>query len=192
MTFQRARLSAAAAFAAGLLMSGLPAAAQQTPQMPTVTDVHESGSWAVRCYSAGPFPCDISQASFVRGKNIRVANISITMLPQTGQYYGRFVVPYGVSFSEGLTLTLGEFISPHLKFRRCERDGCYVEGILPPAMISALSLPDLKGAMSIVFVDGRKLDIPVSVNGFASGLALLKQKIAEHPAAGTEHARVGH
>jgi len=145
-----------------------------------VTDTHVSGSWSVHCYNGGAFTCDLSQASFLRARNLRIASIAIAYVPQSNAYIGRFVVPLGVSFDAGLALEIGTYHAANLKYRRCERDGCYVEGVLPPALVNALQTPDLaKGAMDVVLVDGRKFQIPIGLDGFTDGLALLKQWTVE-------------
>jgi invasion protein IalB len=173
-------------FAAILMAAALftvPAFAQTPPAAPVVTESHQDGSWTVRCFNVATYPCDIVQASFLRSRNLKIASIDITYITQSGGYFARFVVPAGVSFDEGLTLQFGEFVSPHLKFRRCERDGCYVEGLLPPAMIAAMQAPDMSGKMHMMFMNGKKLDIPIALDGFPQGISQLRQLTAARMAA---------
>lgn len=169
--------------AAIMLMAAVPAvaAAQDAPGAapaanPPITDSHTSGSWSVRCYHAGTVVCDLTQASFTRNKNLRVASIAIGYIVKSNQFIGRFIVPLGVSFDQGLTIEIGSYRARNLKYRRCEREGCYVEGILPQPLLDAMQTPGLdKGTMNIVSIDGRKIQIPIVLDGFADGLSQLKE-----------------
>jgi invasion protein IalB len=170
----------AAIFAMALFAA--PAFAQNAQPAPAVTESHANGSWTVRCFNVSTYPCDMVQATFLRARNVRVSSIDITYIAQSDSYFGRFIVPLGISFDQGLTIQIGEFVSPHVKFRRCLRDGCYVESPLPPAMIAAMQSPDMSGKLHIVFVGGKPLDIPIALNGFAQGLSQLRQLMAQHSA----------
>ncbi len=186
----RSGLIGAAALLAALAFEPAVLLAQGGPAGSAVTDTHVSGSWSVRCYRVGNTACDLTQASFMRGKNIRVASIAIGYIPKSNQYIGRFVVPLGVSFAQGLTLEFGTYRAPNLKYRRCERDGCYVEGVLPQALIDAMQTEGLeKGAMDIVSVEGRKLQIPVALNGFSDGLSQLKEWTVEKTGGGKKDSK---
>jgi invasion protein IalB len=160
----------------------VPSAAQTGAPTPTaaITQSDVSGSWVVRCYRTDNADCDISQVLSMRGKNVRVLSAAIAFVPKTNQYVGRFVVPLGVAFAPGLTIEMGTFRATHLRYRRCERDGCYVEGILPDALVAAMQTPGLRrGLLDIVSIDGRNLQIPVVLDGFSDGLAMLKQWAAQ-------------
>jgi invasion protein IalB len=134
------------------------------------------GSWTVRCYRTQGSVCDLSQIAFERQQNLRVLGVSIAFLPDKNLYTGRFVVPLLVSFAKGMTIEIGAFQLPNLKFRRCERDGCYVEGVLPPQMISAMSQSaPAKGTIKVAAVNGKIVTIPIALDGFADGLAQMKQ-----------------
>lgn len=167
--------------AAIMLMAAVPAVAQDAPSAapaanPAITDTHTSGSWSVRCYHAGTVVCDLTQASYTRSKNLRVASIAIGYIVKSNQFIGRFIVPLGVSFDQGLTIEIGSYRAQNLKYRRCEREGCYVEGILPQPLLDAMQTPGLeKGAMDIVSIDGRKVQIPIVLDGFSDGLSQLKE-----------------
>jgi invasion protein IalB len=154
-----------------------PAAAPANP----AGDTHTSGSWTVRCYRAGTFSCDMTQASYVRGRDAPVAGIAIAFVAKSNAYVGRFVVPLGVAFDQGLGVQIGSYQASNLKYRRCGRDGCYVEGVLPTALIAAMQEggDSGKGVMNIVLIDGRKARIPIVLDGFSDGLDLLKKWVTE-------------
>jgi invasion protein IalB len=163
-------------------LTAVPSAASaQTNQ---VTDSQTVGSWSVRCYRAGPIACDMTQIDVDRTRNVLVASVSISYDPKSDVYLGRFLLPLGVSFDQGMTLEIGGFIAQNIKFRVCGRDGCLVMNPLPLQLIQAMQAGgSTKGAMRAAYIDGRKFEIPILLNGFSEGLDILKKKTAEKLAA---------
>lgn len=179
-----------------LIALGVPAgaalAADPTPPAATtaaaqanspVTQTRTIGSWTVRCYRTSGSVCDVSQVAYERQQNLRVLGVSLAFVPDKNVYTGRFVVPLLVSFAKGMTIEIGSFRLPGLKYRRCERDGCYVEGVLPPSMINAMAQPGTsKGAIEVAAVNGKIVTIPIVLDGFADSLAQMKQWDAQKSA----------
>jgi invasion protein IalB len=182
MKFSRSLVFGAAAVAAAWSLSEAPAAAQQQGSL--VTDSQTTGSWSVRCYRTGPFACDMTQVDVDRARNVLVASISISYDPKSDAYLGRFLMPLGVSFDQGLGVDIGAFNAQNIKFRVCGRDGCLVVSPMPPQMIQAMaSAGSSRGTMKAAYIDGRKFQIPILLDGFADGLDILKKKTAEKLAA---------
>jgi invasion protein IalB len=182
MKFSRSLVFGAAAVAAAWSLSEAPAAAQQQGSL--VTDSQTTGSWSVRCYRTGPFACDMTQVDVDRTRNVLVASISISYDPKSDAYLGRFLMPLGVSFDQGLGVDIGAFNAQNIKFRVCGRDGCLVVSPMPPQMIQAMaSAGSSRGTMRAAYIDGRKFQIPILLDGFADGLDILKKKTAEKLAA---------
>jgi invasion protein IalB len=182
MKFSRSLVFGAAAVAAAWSLSETPAAAQQQGSL--VTDSQTTGSWSVRCYRTGPFACDMTQVDVDRARNVLVASISISYDPKSDAYLGRFLMPLGVSFDQGLGVDIGAFNAQNIKFRVCGRDGCLVVSPMPPQMIQAMaSAGSSRGTMKAAYIDGRKFQIPILLDGFADGLDILKKKTAEKLAA---------
>jgi invasion protein IalB len=155
-------------------------AAQNGPQ---ATQTRTIGSWTVRCYRTAGSVCDASQFAFERKQNLRVLGVSIAFVPERNLYSGRFVVPLLVSFAKGMTIRIGSFELPNLKFRRCERDGCYVEGVLPSQMINAMEQAGAsKGSIQIAAVNGKLLTIPIVLDGFADSVSQMRQWDAQKSA----------
>jgi invasion protein IalB len=170
----------------GLGAQAVGATAVNPAQPPAMTDAAQTnspitqtrtiGSWTVRCYRTPGSVCDVSQVAYERQQNLRVLGVSIALVPDKNLYTGRFVVPLLVSFARGMTIEIGSFQLPNLKYRRCERDGCYVEGVLPPQMIDAMAQSGVsKGAIEIAAVNGKIVTIPIALDGFADSLSQMKQ-----------------
>lgn len=171
------------AFLALFAFSSTPGHAQSAPGS-LVTDTQTTGSWSVRCYRGGPFVCDMTQAAVERQNNLRVASISLAYIPKSNSYFGRFVLPLAVSFRQGLGIEVGTFRASKLSYRVCERDGCYVVGMLPPQMIQAMQVAgSTRGTMTGAFIDGKWFKIPIALDGFSDGLNLLKKWTVEKSAA---------
>ena len=163
--------------AASAAISAPPAATPNTAQAESpVTQTSTIGSWTVRCYRTANSVCDASQVAYERQQNLRVLGVSIALVPDKNLYTARFVVPLLVSFAKGMTIEVGSFRLPGLKYRRCERDGCYVEGVLPPQMIGAMAQAGAsKGIVQIAAINGKIVTIPIAFDGFADALSQMKQ-----------------
>jgi invasion protein IalB len=161
-----------------------PAAATGAAQAnSSVTQSRTIGSWTVRCYRTTGAACDVSQIAYERQQNQRVLGIAIAFMPERNIYSGRFVVPLVVSFAKGMTIRIGAYELANLKYRRCERDGCYVEGALPPQMIEAMTQSGAaKGSIEIAAVNGKTVRLPIALDGFADSLAQMKQWDAQRSA----------
>lgn len=184
MKVSRSLAMGAALVSAAWSLTEAPAAAQ-TQQASMVTDSQTTGSWSVRCYRAGPFACDMTQVDVDRAHNTLVASIAISYDPKSDTYLGRFLMPLGVSFDQGLGVDIGAFSAQNIKFRVCGRDGCLVVSPLPPQMIKAMAAggTTTRGTMKAAYIDGRKFQIPILLDGFSDGLDILKKKTAEKLAA---------
>jgi invasion protein IalB len=173
--------------AAGLAMGATAALAQQqqAPLKPDVTKQH--GDWLVRCYPvASPSPCDMFELLAQKKSGNRVMSVSFAYAPKANRYVVQIAVPLGVELSKGLTIKAADYASPTLSFRRCDRGGCYIEGVTDPAMLDALGQNGAQAKASIVSTEGKTLDINFSLNGFAEARSemaeLAKQKATAAPA----------
>jgi invasion protein IalB len=181
------------AAAAVILLAGIASAAErqqaqpqpapvQTPPAQTAaaqkpTEVKNFDNWVMRCFAvATPAPCDVFQLVTQQGSNQRVLSVSIAYAPKDDTYVGQIVVPFGVALENGLTIEAGKYSAKGLTFRRCSRDGCYVEGKLDPATVEALSVPIDKATLKIVSFEGRAIDLPLALKGFAAALAAMKDE----------------
>lgn len=174
-----------AAAAALFVMCGGQAPAQ-TAQGATspVTETHQFGSWVVHCYRVQSNVCDLSQAVLVGPHNARELGISIVYIPSRNLFVGQFIVPLGVAFAKGMSIDVGSFKLSKLGYKRCEREGCIVEGGLPVALIEAMSEQgDAGGAVLIEAVNGKKYTFPFKLDGFREGIAMVKQLDTQRGAA---------
>ena len=143
------------------------------------------GDWVVRCALEtvkSPAPCDMLQVTINQTSKQRVSSFSIAYVPYgpngTGDRYAmQIIVPTGVALAKGLVLAAGPQHSLNgAKFTRCERDGCYVELLTDPAMITALQGVGKSTQITVVGYGtaGKTVPLPVSLTGFPEALDRMK------------------
>jgi invasion protein IalB len=154
--------------AATLVMGVSPAFAQGQQNAPLRPDVTKQyGDWLVRCYPvASPSPCDMFELLAQKKTGNRVMSMSFAYAPKQDRYVVQIAVPLGVALKTGLTIKADAYTSPALRFRRCDRGGCYVEGVTDAAMINALSQGSGQAKAVIASDEGRTLDVAFSLKGF--------------------------
>ena len=163
----------AAAMALGVMLASGGAQAQapaQAPQAPGKLDMTQVEDWQVRCSPvASPSPCDMFQELANKDRNQRILAISVAYVPSVDRYALTVAVPLGISIPKGLVLQTDSYTSPSLHYRRCDRDGCYVEAPADKALIEGLakSSPDGKAKANIVVDNGKSYGLIFSLKGFA-------------------------
>jgi invasion protein IalB len=170
VTFFRASL--AGALALGLLWTA-PALAQgdaapsgsgRAPSGPT--DSKQYGDWLVRCFPVkSPSPCDMFELLANKQNQQRIMSVSIAYVPSGDRHVIQIAVPLGVMIQKGLVMTADGFTTPMLHYRRCDRGGCYVEMLMPPELLTALTT-STESKVTIYAEGGKAFTIPFSLKGF--------------------------
>lgn len=176
-------------FAAAGLALGCGAAMAQAadaPARPPVPDVKMVGDWAVRCFPiSSPSPCDMYQELADKETRQRVLAISIAYVPSLDRNGIIISVPLEVALQKGLVIQTSSFTSPTLKYRRCDRNGCYVEMPMDAASISSLAKSGKDADIKIAADGGKEFSLKFSLNGFSSAydqmVALAKEKAKPLP-----------
>src|SRR6516164_4413416 len=118
--------------AAVLLLAAVPALAQTAPQQgqrqPLVANETKAvGDWTVRCFPIkSPSPCDMFELLADKKNGNRVMSVSIAYVPQQDRHAIQIALPLGVALAKGVQLQSDTFSSPVMRYRRCDRAGCYV------------------------------------------------------------------
>src|SRR4051812_11623690 len=127
---------------AGLAL-GCGAALAQQAQAPATQarpEVKPVGDWFVRCFSIeSPSPCDMFQELDSPTTKQRVLALSLAYVPSLDRHAIQIVVPLEVAIQKGVTIKTDSFTSPTLKYRRCDRSGCYVETPVDNNLIEAIA-----------------------------------------------------
>ena len=192
MTFMRSILAAVAAL---LLSFGTAAAQPQPAAAPGSAPLQPSetksfGDWTVRCYPiASPSPCDMYELLANKQNNQRVMSLSIAYLPAGDKHVIQVAVPLGILIPKGLVIESDTYTSPTLRYRRCDRGGCYVEMLFDTAAVNALATASGPAKIKIVADNGKVFEIPFSLKGYADAhgamVDLARKKTAEKPTPAT-------
>jgi len=154
----------------GLVFGCAAAFAQeaQAPAGPGRPDVKTVGDWMVRCFPvSNPNPCDVFQERVIRQQ--RVLTFSLAFVPSMNRHILQITVPLDVAIQKGMTIQADGYTSPVLKYRMCNREGCFVQTAPDEAMIEALAKstsPEAK--VTIVADNARSFALPLSLKGFSS------------------------
>ena len=192
MNFIRSSLAAIAVIgfvSIGAATAAPPPAAAPAPTAPLQPNETKTfGDWTVRCYPiASPSPCDMYELLANKQNNQRVMSLSIAYLPSGDKHVIQVAVPLGVLIPKGLVIESDTFTSPMLRYRRCDRGGCYVEMLFDNGAVSSLATATGPAKIKIVADNGKVFEIPFSLNGYSDAhgamVDLARKKTSEHPPA---------
>jgi invasion protein IalB len=175
--FESKWTSAIAGAAFGVLVT-CGSALAQAPAAPGKPESTSFDDWQVRCFPVqSPSPCDMFQELLNQQRTQRILAISIAYVPSMDRYALQITVPLGMSLPKGLSIQTDSYTSPNLRYRRCDREGCYVELGVDKSLVEGIakSSPDGKAKVNIV------VDTGVTGAGKAFGLTFfLKGFAAAH------------
>ncbi|HEX4635985.1 MAG TPA: invasion associated locus B family protein [Rhizomicrobium sp.] len=153
-----------------VLVSGAALAQEAAPDAPPARpDVKTVEDWIVRCFPIqSPSPCDMFQEQDSQQARQRVLSLSIAYVPSLDRHALQVSVPLDVSIPKGLTIQTDSFTSPVLKYRRCDRNGCYVEQAVDNGLVESLAKSGAAGKINIVADNGKSYTLNFSLKGFAA------------------------
>ena len=158
------------AFASILLMTGAALAQAAAPAAaPARPEIKPVGDWFVRCFPAqSPTPCDVFQELDNPTTRQRVLSLSLAYVPNLDRHIVQITVPLDVSIPKGVVIQTDSFTSPVMKYRMCNRDGCFVQMAMDNAMVEALSKSGPAAKVNIVADGGKTYALNFSLKGFAA------------------------
>jgi invasion protein IalB len=171
-SFERKRAHAFIGAALAIFLA--PAAASaQAPAAPAgppgQPDVKQVDDWFVRCFPVqSPSPCDIYQELDNQGSHQRVLALSIAYVPSLDRYALQITVPLEISIPRGIVVQTDSYASPVLHYRRCDRNGCYVEMAVDKGLIESLVKSGPVAKVNIVADNGKSYGLRFSLKGFAA------------------------
>jgi invasion protein IalB len=168
-----AQEGAAVKFHFSLVIAFLAAALAGSPALaaaaPPAQQMERYDDWQMRCFAVKSVsPCDAFFGTFQKTTGLRIATVSIAYAPARRSYLMQIAVPFGIAVQQGVVVKAGDFKSATLEVRRCDRNGCYVEGGVDGALIEALAANDgRKGSLDVVADGGKPVSLLLSLKGFA-------------------------
>ena len=156
-----------------LFVSGTAFAQQAAPEAAR-PDVKTVEDWFVRCFPIqSPSPCDMFQELDNRETRQRILSLSIAFVPSLNRHALQVTVPLDIAIQKGVVLQTDSYTSPMLKYRRCDRNGCYVEMAVDNALVEGLAKSGAAGKVNIVADNGKAFSLNFSLKGFAAAHDLL-------------------
>jgi invasion protein IalB len=157
---------------AGVLLACDAALAQPAPDAPAAPgrpDVKTVGDWFVRCFPVqSPSPCDIFEELDDQRTRQRVLSLSVAYVPSLDRHALQITVPLEISIPRGITIQTDSYSSPVLRYRRCDRNGCYAEMAVDNGMIDALNKSGPAAKINIVADNGKAYALNFSLKGFTA------------------------
>ncbi len=180
MGFPMVRLSLALMVGVVLLLGrGQDAGAQDTRSADADTTL-VSSSWTVSCRQAPDVGkdllCEASQTIAVRETGQTLLIAYVTPWEQAGEsdpFLLRFQLPHGLDIPAGVQIEIDDRPMESPVIMTSDRVGLFARSALTDALLVALK----KGAtMTVTFtvLNGRKLSVPVTLDGFSAVFAKLK------------------
>ena len=156
------------AAACGLVLSGAAMAQQAPAPEASRPETKLVGDWTVRCFPIqSPSPCDIFQEQDYQKTGQRVLSISIAYVPSLDKHAIQLSVPLDISIPKGVVMQTDTYTSPVLKYRRCDRGGCYVEMAVDNALVEGLAKSGAEGKVNIAADNGKAYTLKFSLKGFS-------------------------
>jgi invasion protein IalB len=155
---------------AALVLSCGAALAQQADAAAPTPQVKPVGDWFVRCFAIeSPSPCDMFQELDSPNTKQRVLSLSLAYVPSIDRHAIQIMVPLDIAIQKGVTLKTDSFTSPVMKYRRCDRNGCYVETPVDNSFVEAISKSGGEaGKVTIVADNGKTYALNFYLKGFAA------------------------
>jgi invasion protein IalB len=152
-----------------LFVSGVALAQQPAPEMPGRPETKAVEDWIVRCFPIqSPSPCDMFQEQDQQQTRQRVLSLSIAYVPSLDRHALQVSVPLDISIPKGLTIQAEGYTSPVLRYRRCDRNGCYVEQAVDNALVEGLAKAGGSGKVNIFADNGKSYALNFSLKGFTA------------------------
>jgi invasion protein IalB len=133
-------------------------------------DFKPIGDWIVRCFPTdSPSPCGMFQELDSPTTKQRVLTISFAYVPSIDRHAIQIMVPLEIAIQKGVTIKTDSFSSPVLKYRRCDRSGCYAEGPVDNSFVEAIAKSGgEKGKINISADNGKDIALDFYLKGFAA------------------------
>lgn len=153
------------------VLLALIAASSVAQQDTTVFD-----DWAMACNEAGI--CVLQQRVFLEGNDeTPLVQVMIQMSGEPPQPTLTIRVPLGLLLGGGLQLSIDGSNALMFPFHHCRAEGCLAIAALSEGLTRRLKR-GLKAQLAFQLLDGRRLEVPISLLGITAGMNALTKTIA--------------
>ncbi|MCF3973212.1 invasion associated locus B family protein [Paracoccus salsus] len=131
--------------------------------------------WLISCSNqANPdeLLCEFSQSLIVSEGNQRLATASFARVAGQDATRSVMTVPFGVSLSQGVAMSVDEQSVATLAYDSCDGQGCYASGAVDEAWLQAMRAGEQLTA-TVKGRDGRDIALSFQLSGFSKAEAML-------------------
>jgi invasion protein IalB len=158
--------------AASLLAVCAQASAQsEQPDQKTLTERFKA--WTVTCVEAETRTCRMTQELVQQKTGQRLSALLVEERSGEGPVL-TVLAPFGLAFSQGLTLAVDDMELPKAQFLTCLPSGCVVPVPLDEVALEKLRTGNRLAAVGVTATNDKQVRIEFSLQGSAAALARLK------------------
>ncbi|MCB1381080.1 MAG: invasion associated locus B family protein [Alphaproteobacteria bacterium] len=134
--------------------------------------------WVVQCQTPtdGARACELFQQVDHEESGRRVTAFSMRILGD-GRVAVVTITPFGLRLVDGMRIQVGDEVVAQFPFDTCTTDGCIVTGIASDALLDAMQ-DGARGGLVFAARNGTPFAVPLSLSGFSSALARLRELVA--------------
>jgi invasion protein IalB len=154
---------------AGFLACGAASAQPAPPEAPSRPESKTIGDWEVRCFAVkNAHPCDVFQEMANKDTRQRILSISLAYDIEANRHLLQISVPLDIAIQKGLTIQTDSYTSPVLKYRMCNREGCFIQLAADDALVAGLAKSGPQAKLNIVGDNGKAYGLQFSLKGFSA------------------------
>jgi invasion protein IalB len=154
---------------AGLVCGSARAQQADAPAPTAPPEVKTVEDWTIRCFAVkNGHPCDMFQEMANKETRQRILSVSLAYDPSVDRHLLQVTVPLDVALQKGVTIQTDNYTSPTLKYRMCNREGCFVQMVAENAMIESLAKSGPAAKINIAGDNGKTYGLQFSLKGFSA------------------------
>ena len=145
----------------------------EPPDNSTIVEKHQD--WAVQCENNGQESldsCFMFQRILIKDSGESLLRMTVDKPKGLSAPRAIFVIPLGTYVLSGILVKIDSNDPMNLEIEYCDKNGCYAGILLENPVLNHLK----QGRKAMVTFQNRarqKISLPISLNGFTSGLAAL-------------------
>ncbi|MCB1736115.1 MAG: invasion associated locus B family protein [Gammaproteobacteria bacterium] len=117
--------------------------------------------------------CHVFQNLVVKETQQQLLHVMVLQTPKREEPVMIATLPLGVALRPGIQIQVDEVEPFSMMFETCTPVGCRAGLLLKPEILSAFQ-KGAKGTVSFFNLQGKRLNVPLSLNGFTQAVASLK------------------
>ncbi len=131
-------------------------------------------NWIVACNNrTTPEKLSCNMSSTLWSTKIRQKVASVRIRPIGDQYGMRLTLPHGIDFPAGVTIKVDDKDARKFPVTTADSDGAYSRVIVSPEFLAEMRAGNTM-ALQVKSIEGRTINLEITLKGFSASLALMK------------------